>query len=160
MPAPKPCPGLWTKLGRGLRPWEGKGIHNSLGNTYLSTYQPGQQVYFWEADLRPRHTLRYWKGPTEGGREVRAAVAQGEVLAATKSIHHFCASTGTTMDVHAAYLKSKGEGQVSGRPSYPFSVLLPCLFWVQVCFRLKATTVWSNFTEPLKQADCWGRTVL
>lgn len=51
------------------------------------------------------------EGREEGReREERAAAAQGEVLAATESIHSFCASTGTKMELSAAYLKSEGEG--------------------------------------------------
>lgn len=61
-------------------------------------------LFFPKADLRPRHTLHCWKGQREG-----SSHAQGEVLAAAKSIHCFCI-TGMKIELNAAYLKSEREG--------------------------------------------------
>lgn len=125
-PTPKPCPGPWTQLGHGPCPGEGQGGSEFIAK-YLPTHRPSQQVYFSRGGSQTQTCTVLLEG-TEGRREETAAAARGEVLAAAKSIHSFCASISTKVELSAAYLKAEGEGWGSGTPSYPFSVPSPLPF--------------------------------
>lgn len=91
-------------------PGKGKGfiIHWEV-STYLSA-KPASLFFQRQISDPDAHGAAGRGRGREGRREERAAAAQGEVLAAAKSIHCFCASTGMKMELSAAYLNPEGEG--------------------------------------------------